>query len=477
MRIFDTKIQELKYEVLKEVAKRTFDGDLGDLYYEIPRQIVPGPKPTMRCCVFKERAVIEERIKLAIGGDKSNPNIIEVLDNACAACPVHSFFVTDVCRGCITHQCMDNCPVQAISVIDKKAVIDRGKCIECGKCTKSCPYGAIMEMTRPCVRSCKAGAISIDENKKAVIDNDKCVMCGACVYQCPFGAISDKSFLTDAIHILKDSDFSKKYRVYAVIAPAIVSQFKYAKIEQIVTGIQKLGFYQVMEAALGADITLSKEVKEAEEKGVITTSCCPSFVMYIEKQFPQLAKYISDSPSPMVEMARLIKSEHPDAKVIFIGPCTSKKYEFQLEKTGGAVDCVISFEELQALLDSREIDVENLEETPLNNASFYGRIFAKSGGISQGVKDIATKDFHPVALNGLEECKIGLLKLNKGLLPNQFIEGMACVGGCINGALCLHHGPKNAVDVDNYGKEAAQHSIENSVMLYQVVEEKKKNKK
>ena len=175
----------------------------------------------------------------------------------------------------------------------------------------------------------------MDENKKACIDNDKCVACGACVYQCPFGAISDKSLVLDTIDILKKSENNTKYKVYALIAPAIVSQFKYARIEQVVTGIKKLGFHQVVEAALGADITLWHEANEFKEKGLLTTSCCPSFVMFIEKNFPTLAKYISHNPSPMVEAAKLIKASDPTAKIVFIGPCTSKKLEFRMEKTGG----------------------------------------------------------------------------------------------------------------------------------------------
>lgn len=151
------------------------------------------------------------------------------------------------------------------------------------------------------MRSCKVNAISMDADKKAVIDNDKCVSCGACVYQCPFGAIMDKSYVLDAIDILKKSDGNKNYKVYAIIAPSIVSQFKYAKIEQVVTGIHELGFHQVVEAALGADITLYHEANEWKEKGLMTTSCCPSFVKYIEKYFPDMVNLISHSVSPMVE--------------------------------------------------------------------------------------------------------------------------------------------------------------------------------
>ena len=255
-RIFDTAVQKLKYDVLKAIIRNEYEHCYDNIYIDIPKEISPGPKATMRCCIFKERAIVQERIKLAQGGDKNNPNVVEVIDIACDECPIGGIFVTPACRGCIVHRCQEACPKDAIQIIDHKAVVDKSKCIECGKCTQACPYGAIIHQKRPCVTSCKVKAISVGEDKKAVIDNKKCISCGACVYQCPFGAIVDKSLVLDAIKILKESENNTKYHVYAVIAPSIVSQFKYAKIEQVVTGMRKLGFHQIVEAALGADITL-----------------------------------------------------------------------------------------------------------------------------------------------------------------------------------------------------------------------------
>lgn len=472
MRIFDTNVQQIKYEVLKALIRNAYENNIDNIYVDIPKMISPGPKANLRCCIYKERAILQERIKLALGGDKNNPNVIEVLDIACDECPIGGVFVTQACRGCIFHGCAEACPKGAISIIDKKAVIDKSKCIECGLCKKACPYNAIIEQHRPCVMSCKVKAITMDENKKAKIDNDKCISCGACIYQCPFGAIADKSFVMETIDILKNSNENKNYKVYAVIAPSIVSQFKYARIEQVVSGIHKLGFHQVVEAALGADITLYHEVNEFKEKGLLTTSCCPSFVMYVEKYFPEFRQYISSSVSPMVETAKLIKSSDKTAKVVFIGPCTSKKMEYKTEKANKYIDSVISFEELQAFFDARDVDVTKLDDTVLDNASFYGRIFAKSGGIARGVKDVSEsmgiKGVNPVAMNGIDECKLNLLKLKIKKSEYNFFEGMACDGGCLNGALCLHHGPKNLADVDRYGNEAKEKTIDNSVKLYKL---------
>ena len=470
-RIFDTAVQKLKYDVLKAIIRNEYEHCYDNIYIDIPKEISPGPKATMRCCIFKERAIVQERIKLALGGDKNNPNVVEVIDIACDECPIGGIFVTPACRGCIVHRCQEVCPRDAIQIIDHKAVVDKSKCIECGKCTQACPYGAIIHQKRPCVSSCKVKAITVGEDRKAVIDNKKCIACGACVYQCPFGAIVDKSMIMESIGILKDAEM-KGTHVYAVIAPSIVSQFKYAKIEQVVTGIRKLGFHQVVEAALGADITLYHEAEEWKEKGILTTSCCPSFVMFVEKNFPELAKYVSHSVSPMVEAAMLIKRTDPEGKVIFIGPCASKKLEYKLPKTQGAIDSVLSFEELQAFLDARNIDVGSLEETSLDNASFYGRIFAKSGGITQGIADVAkemgVEGVKPIAMNGIDECRAALTKLKFNKATENFFEGMACDGGCLNGALCLNHGPKNVVDVDKYGASAKEKTIDNSVKLYKL---------
>lgn len=475
-RVFDTNVQLEKYKVLKEVIQRAYEDRLDDAYLEIPKAISPGPKSELRCCIYKERAILQERVKMAMGGDKDNDNVMQVIDVACDECPTGGMLVTPACRGCLMHACKDVCPKNAITIVDHKCVIDKTKCIECGKCTKACPYGAIIAQHRPCMMSCKVKAISINEDGKAVIDNNKCIECGACVYKCPFGAISDKSLVLDIIRMLQGSENNTKYRVYAVIAPAIVSQCRFGRITQVVTAIKQLGFHQVFEAALGADITLYNELNEWDERRMMTTSCCPSFVKYIEKHFPELTQYISHTVSPMIQTAQLIKATDPTAKVVFIGPCASKKKEYTLEKTGGAIDSVMSFEELQAFVDARGIDTTTCEDTILDNASYYGRIFAKSGGIAQGIKFLTEQNgvegFNPCVMNGIDECKVNLLKLKMGKATENFFEGMICEGGCLNGPLCITHSPKNVVDVDKYGNEAKEKNIDNSVKLYKMTMKK-----
>lgn len=472
MRKFDTKVQHLKYKVLREVAREAWNGTLIDNLFNIPKKIVPGNTPTMRCCIYKERAILEERVKLAMGGDRNNPNVIEVIEIACDECPMCGYEVTNTCRGCLAHRCEDVCKRGAISFDENHvAHIDKTKCVDCGACAKVCPFTAIINRKRPCQNACKIKAISMNENKAAAIDNSKCISCGACVYQCPFGAIMDKSYILDCIDIIQKSENNTKYKVFAVVAPSISSQFTYAKLGQVISGMKQLGFHTVVEAALGADIVAYAESKELAEKGFLTSSCCPAFVDYVNKAYPQLKDLVSHNLSPMAAIAKYIKEKNPGCKVVFIGPCTAKKMEVQKEQVREYVDNCMTFEELQALFDSKDIDITTLGEDVLDNASYFGRIFARSGGLSdavaQGLKEHGITDFElkAVPCDGIEACKMALMKKSRNVLDGNFIEGMACTGGCIGGAGCLTHGEKNKAEVDKYGREALEKTITDAISV------------
>ena len=472
MRTFETDVQLLKYRVLKAVAKRAYEGTLMESYYEIPKLISPGPKPTMRCCVYKERAIVQERVRLAMGGDRRNPNIIEVIEIACDECPVERYMVSESCRGCISQRCIKTCPKQAISKKNGKAHIDFDLCIECGRCAKVCPYGAITEHVRPCERSCKIGAIHMNEEKKAEINPEKCISCGACSYACPFGAIMDKSFMVDAINIIRNK--KENSQTVAIVAPAIAAQFDGVTLGQVATAIRQLGFDYVVEAAIGADMVADKEAEELVEKGFLTSSCCPAFVDYIKKHVPELADKISHNLSPMAELGKFVKlgGESP-VKCIFIGPCTAKKAEMRLPNVDLWIDSVLTFEELQAMIDAREIEMESLEETSMNDASYFGRIFGRSGGLTEAVLEVIKEkglDFEvkAEACDGIEACKAALLKAKFGKLDKNFIEGMACVGGCVGGAASLNHEPKSRMKVDKYGKDSDKENVRQAIDTYKV---------
>lgn len=463
---FDTKVQHLKYKVLREVSKLYWKDELLENVMDIPNRIITGKIPTVRCCVYKERAIVAERVKIAMGGDKNNPNVIEVIDIACDECPMGGYEVTNACRGCLAHHCVDACKFEAITFEGTRvAIIDKNKCKECGSCAKVCPYTAIISRRRPCENACKVNAIHMNEDKAAAISAEDCIACGACVYQCPFGAIMEKSYILDAIDVIKKSENNKKYKTYAMIAPAIASQFRYAEFGQVLSGLKVLGFDTVIEAALGADMVAHSESKEVFEKEFVTSSCCPAFVDYVKKNFPDMVPFISSNLSPMATLGKYLKSKEPDCKIVFIGPCTAKKAEAKLDTVKPYIDVVITFEELQALFDSREIDITTLTCDTINDASYYGRVFARSGGlteaVAQGLREHGRIEFELKAATceGIEQCRVELLKKSKGISDVNFIEGMACTGGCIGGAGCLTHGEKNRYEVDKYGQDAADKSI------------------
>ena len=454
MRKFDTKVQHLKYKVLREVARLAWNDTLLQNILDIPKTIVHGDTPTMRCCIYKERAILSERVKIAMGGRDDNKNIIEVIEIACDECPMGGYEVTNACRGCLAHRCEDVCRFGAIKFDHNHvAHIDKTKCKECGACSKVCPYTAIINRKRPCENACKIKAIHMNENKAAAIDNHKCIACGACVYQCPFGAITDKSFILDVIDIIKKSNNNKNYKVYAVVAPSISSQFTYAKLGQVITGLKELGFYTVIEAALGADMVADAESRELAEKGFLTSSCCPAFVNYIEKNFPDLVPFISHNLSPMATIAKYIKEHNDPCKIVFIGPCTAKKAEVQKKEVRPYVDAAMTFEELQALFDSKDLDITTLG--------------GLADAVKQGLKEHEDTDFelNACSCDGIEACKVALLKKSKGISNVNFIEGMACNGGCIGGAGCLTHGEKNKAEVDKYGMEAYEKTITDAISV------------
>lgn len=341
---------------------------------------------------------------------------------------------------------------------------------------QACPYSTITKNVRPCERACKPGTISMYENKKAHIDESKCVSCGACVYQCPFGAIVDRSEILDVVQLLKDSQKDGGAPLYAVVAPSISGQFA-VTTGQVVSALKAMGFYTVLEAALGADMVAYFEAQELMEKGFLTSSCCLAFVNYIHKFYPKMVEHISHNLSPMAMMGKVIKKAHPECKIVFIGPCVAKKGEAKLDTVKPYIDAVLTFEELQVMIDAYDIDLKAMEGDVLNNASYFGRIFARSGGLTDAVAEtfkemgVTPDQFEPrvATCSGLEECKLALLKAQKGILPENFIEGMACEQGCIGGPGCLTHGPKEKAEVDKYGRLALEKKLKDSVIVFDVL--------
>ena len=478
---FETTLKKIKHEVLKQIVILTMEDKLNTKdIYNIHKFIVDKKNATYRCCIHRERAIVNQRAKLAAGylpvdnefaeldeliDIRADEQIMYVIEAACDRCPLNKYTVTEACRGCLTHKCREVCPANAMMSVGGKAYINQELCRECGLCKKACPYNAISEVLRPCRVACPTGALSVnDDDRRAYINNDDCIQCGACMSACPFGAISDKSYVVPITKRLKI-----KRPMVAMVAPAISGQYgKDVSLGKIKSALIKMGFTDMIEVSCGADIVTvheSKEFAERMEKGdsYMTNSCCPGFLSYVEKKYPSEASKISSTVSPMVAAARLLKEDDPDIKVVFIGPCTAKKAEIKRPEIKGSVDYVLTFEELCAMFDAFDIDPSQCEDLPINEGSKYARGFAMAGGLSAAIENYVNTEkipvnFKPVKVSGTDEIKkaMTLGKINK--LPGNFIEGMMCEGGCVNGAgvFLTPNSCKN-----NFLKEQKSSTIEN----------------
>ncbi len=472
----------IRHKIFTEIARMAYEGSDPSVLETLPYKIVPGEMASYRESIFLERAVVGERLRVAMGmslrpvsehapiaqgveasviGEKYyEPPLINVIKFACNACPEKKVFVTEGCQGCLEHPCKEVCPKGAISMVNGKSHIDEEKCIKCGKCVQSCPYNAIIKQERPCSKACGMNAIGSDEHGRAEIDQDKCVSCGMCLVSCPFSAIVDKGQIYQTIMALK-SDAP----VYAIIAPAIAGQFEGLKNTQIRGAFKALGFTDVREVAIGADLCTIEEAKDfmeevPEKLPFMATSCCPAWSMMAKKLFPQYANCISMALTPMVLTARLIKQREPEAKIVFVGPCAAKKLEASRHSIRSHVDFVLTFEEVAGMFDAKGVDFSTIEEgEPLFRASSDGRGFAASGGVAAAVVK-AIKRLEPsrevkiVNADGLANCKKMLQMAKTGKYNGYLLEGMACPGGCIAGAGTIQDPKKTAVALQKMMKEA-----------------------
>lgn len=478
MRGVYTSVNDIRKMVFAEVAKLSYDYQDGDLSQmeQIPYRIIPGEVSTYRESVFLERAIVKERMRLAMGlplRDASEhapvsegalecvkpekyyqPPLVNIIKFACHKCPDNVVKVTDACQGCLAHPCKEVCPKDAISFVNGKSVIDQDKCIKCGKCINACAYNAIIRLERPCAKSCGMDAIHSDEYGRAEIDQDKCVSCGMCLANCPFGAIADKAQIFQTIQAIK-SDVP----VYAAIAPAVVGQFgPKLTSNKIRSAFQALGFEDAIEVAIGADLCTLEEAKDfveevPEKLPFMATSCCPAWIMMANKLFPEYKDCISMALTPMVLTGRLLKKMNPNCKVAFIGPCAAKKLEAGREEIRSDIDFVLTFEEVMGMFEAKEVDFEKLEEkTSLHGASGDGRGFAVSGGVAQAVVNCINemypgREVKVESAEGLANCKKLMTMAKAGKYNGYLLECMACPGGCVAGAGTVQPIAKSAAAV------------------------------
>ena len=489
MRGVHSVVDDLRRSVFEEVARMAYAGDYSGID-ELPYKIIPGEIAHYRDSVFRERAIVSERLRLAcglpirsaseygppsLGIEEANisekyyePPLINVIPFACNACPTKEMRVSSNCQGCLSHPCQAVCPKKAIST-DRygHSMIDNNLCIKCGRCVDQCPYDAISKIERPCAKACGMDAIGSDELGRAKIDYDKCVSCGMCLVNCPFGAIADKSQIFQLIHAIKNEE-----KLIAIVAPAFIGQFKGATPAKLRKALRILGFADTAEVAVGADLCTIEEAEDFLEKvpsqqPFMGTSCCPAWSVMAKKSFPDLAPYISMALTPMVLTARLIKKDHPDAKVVFIGPCAAKKLEASRHSVRSDVDFVLTFEELNGMFRAKDIDFATLEpdecDKEFDAGTGAGRGFAVVGGVAAAVKDhiahIAPDREVPTEYgDGLRECRKMLLFARKGQRNGYLLEGMACPGGCVAGAGTITPVTQSTKNVEKYKAAAEKQS-------------------
>jgi [FeFe] hydrogenase (group B1/B3) len=452
---YDNKANRLRKEVLVRVARACSEADPHAALDRIPLNMRPKTGSPTRCCIYKDRAILKYRCMAALGFnvedecDELKPISayyaealtrrtpaapqLTVIDEACSACVRTRYSATNACRGCIARSCESVCPKQAIEFRDGQAQLNPDKCVNCGLCMKACAYHAIIHIPIPCEEACPVGAITKDESSgREVIDHDACIYCGKCVRECPFAAISEKLQLVDVWQHLKHD------RAVAMIAPSVAGQLP-GTLPQLVTALRMLGFAEVVEVAAGADETARHESAEwvdamTQKQRLMTTSCCPAYMETVKKHLPEMAPYVSDTPTPMAYTAAAVRRKQPMAVTVFVGPCIAKRVEAE---ENADVDYVLTFEELGAMLIAAKIDVLECDAAILPAGPHReGRGFAASGGVTAAIQALVPDDgtLQPVQVDGIDRKSINQMRIwATKSCPGNFVEVMSCEGGCLAG--------------------------------------------
>lgn len=339
-------------------------------------------------------------------------------------------------------------------------------------CSGQCDNGE-----RRCEAICPTNAISHDEAGGIKIDYDKCIGEGSCISACSFGALAHKSQFVPLIDILRQ----RSHPVYASVAPAFAGQFGITP-GQFRSALIQLGFTDMVETALAADLVTIKEafeydhhVKSADDF-LITSCCCPVWIKMLETKFPDMLDHISPSVSPMIASGRVIKALEPNAKVVFIGPCVAKKSEAQLSDLKGAIDFVLTFQELQTIFEAAEIKLGEMPDEENGQASWGGRLYGRTGGVSAAVGATLAKlvpkrslTFKPHQVDGIPDCQKTMEMVRNKELKANFIEGMACKGGCVGGPGRILPPEEGTIHVNRYGDISHAHTPVENPQVYSIL--------
>ena len=468
----------LKREILVRLIKSFLSDNFEENTRLIPYDMRPkGHEVPYRCCIYKERAILRDRTIAGLGFsiedtddsellsdiahkalDRKLPdeNPLTVLTTACKGCVPARIYVTDLCQGCVARPCVNTCKFGAISIQNGKSVIDPEKCKNCGMCAQVCPYQAIQKIIVPCENACPVGAITKGEDGHAQIDFAKCISCGKCVSACPFGSVHEKSQIIDVLKSIKEGK-----KVIAMLAPAMMGQLPCTP-EQLKKAIQELGFADVYEVAQGADVTTRTEAAEFEERlehgaEFMTTSCCAGYNELVEKHIPEMKPFRSDTKTPLYYTAEIVKKENPDAVTVFFSPCVAKRRE-ALQNPN--VDYVLNYEEVGAWFIALNIQVAECEKSEFKTqASAEGRNYCVTGGVAKAVQSLLPEEIpaHPVIIDGLTKQSIRDLKkyAKNGMCDlGNLIEVMACQGGCLGGNATVNAYKPALKQVTNYVNES-----------------------
>ncbi|HHW23467.1 MAG TPA: 4Fe-4S binding protein [Clostridiaceae bacterium] len=330
-------------------------------------------------------------------------------------------------------------------------------------CKESCE-GCPNEESPACEVACLFSAIKRDEEGKVVIDQKDCTGCGRCVEVCRNNRLIERKDLIPILELLN----TKSAPVYAMIAPAFNGQFTLdVTAGKLRSAFKCLGFYGMLEVAMFADILTLKEALEFDrtihddKDFMLTSCCCPIWVAMIKKIYHDLIPHMPPSVSPMVACGRAIKKIHPEAVTVFIGPCIAKKAEAKEPDISDAVDYVLTFQEIKELFDLAEIDFSKLPEDLRDHSSMAGRLYARTGGVSEAVQrtlDRLNPDrkikLKATQANGAIECKRLLKDIADGNIKANFMEGMGCVGGCVGGPKAIIPYKEGTGHVNEYAELA-----------------------
>lgn len=315
-----------------------------------------------------------------------------------------------------------------------------------------------------CAAACLFQAIVRDREGRVTIDPARCCGCSACLEACRSGALTASRDILPALDAVKHA----RGPVYALIAPAFLGQFH----QEVTPGrlraaFQRLGFTGMVEVALFADILTLKEALEfdknihTERDFQLTSCCCPVWIAMLRKVYARLMPHVPGAVSPMIAAGRAVKALHPDALTIFVGPCLAKKSEVREPDLAGAVDFVLTFQEMRDVFQAAGIRPEELDEVDRDHSSRAGRIYARTGGVSEAVRTTVARlrPDRPIQVrtrqaDGVPACRAMLEELERGDCPANFFEGMGCVGGCVGGPKAVLDREAGAANVDRYGDRA-----------------------